>query len=145
MTALCEVCGASYPSLRAVRGHQNIRGSRCRLTPEQRHAVLLETQRRYTSKPEARENKNAWQRQARKEKREAYNGYQRKVRATDKGRARIRLTNALLAGQIVRQPCQECGDPKSHGHHHRGYAPEFALDVIWLCLRHHQEAHRVAA
>ena len=56
----------------------------------------------------------------------------------DKYRARNAVNNALRDGKIVRQPCQ-CVDPKTQAHHARGYVN--ALDVDWLCLKHHREAH----
>jgi hypothetical protein len=52
------------------------------------------------------------------------------------------VQEAVRAGRLVRKPCRVCGDPKTHGHHHRGYAEEHALDVEWLCERHHRDAHR---
>ena len=49
-----------------------------------------------------------------------------------------RLTAAIAKGRIKRQPCCVCGDPKSEGHHEDYTKP---LDVIWLCAKHHSEAH----
>jgi hypothetical protein len=48
---------------------------------------------------------------------------------------------ATKKGTLIRQPCQNCGNPKSEGHHHLGYAPEHYLDVIWLCRRCHEDVH----
>ena len=49
-----------------------------------------------------------------------------------------RLSTALSQGKIKREPCRVCGDPKSGGHHEDYTRP---LDVIWLCAKHHAEAH----
>ena len=54
--------------------------------------------------------------------------------------ARARLRRAITLGHIKRQPCEVCGDPKSHGHHDDYSKP---LDVRWLCHAHHCEAHNV--
>lgn len=50
-----------------------------------------------------------------------------------------KLTRAAIArGEIVRQPCERCGSPKSSPHH-----PDYSqpLLVRWLCRKHHREAH----
>lgn len=38
--------------------------------------------------------------------------------------------------------CAVCGDPKVEAHHHHGYDKAHALDVVWLCVKHHVEAER---
>lgn len=45
---------------------------------------------------------------------------------------------AVAAGLLVRQPCEVCGEQKSHGHH-----PDYTkpLEVIWLCPMHHRVLH----
>ena len=72
-----------------------------------------------------------------------------KLRNVDKNREWLRIKkrvqHAIKAGRLVRASCQVCGDPDTHGHHHRGYAPEHVLDVVWLCPKHHTEAHGRAA
>lgn len=50
------------------------------------------------------------------------------------------VDNAIKAGKLIPQPCR-CGDPVTDAHHHRGYAREHWLDVVWLCRRHHSELH----
>ncbi len=57
---------------------------------------------------------------------------------TNKKRAHAHVLLALRRGLLVRQPCVECGDDKSHAHHPDYRKP---LDVIWLCLEHHWELH----
>ena len=52
-----------------------------------------------------------------------------------------RVRRAVERGEIVKMPCY-CGSIEVQGHHWRGYAPEHELDVVWLCARHHAEAHR---
>lgn len=50
------------------------------------------------------------------------------------------LNNAIRDGKVQRHPCFVCG-AKAHAHH-----PDYdrPLDVIWLCPKHHKEAHQLA-
>lgn len=70
---------------------------------------------------------------------------QRKYRQTAEGahkdRIRSRLYHALKRGVIVRQPCF-CGNPEVEAHHYAGYDLEHALDVAWLCKKHHEVIHK---
>ena len=63
-----------------------------------------------------------------------------RVRHPDKYRARNTMSNAIRDGKLMRQACEECGDPRTHGHHHDYSKP---LDVQWLCPKHHGEEHRL--
>ena len=47
------------------------------------------------------------------------------------------LNNALRDGKVVRQPCLICGE-YAHAHHPNYDQP---LLVVWLCPKHHAEAH----
>lgn len=77
-------------------------------------------------------------------KTEAGRAYMRKVakeqavRHPLKYKARYRLRNAIARGEIIPQPCRDCGNPIVHGHH-----PDYrnALDVVWLCLHCHVAEH----
>lgn len=62
----------------------------------------------------------------------------RRKRKPGKERARSKLARAVKNGTIIRKPCEVCGDTKSQGHH-TDYRK--ALDVKWLCFRHHREEH----
>lgn len=66
--------------------------------------------------------------------------YQRRRRALSPGKARARdaIAQGLRAGRIKREPCQVCGSPHSQAHHVDYRRP---LKVIWLCFKHHREAH----
>lgn len=58
-------------------------------------------------------------------------------------RARAALRYAVRTGRLVRpSACSSCGveGKRIHGHHHNGYSPEHALDVVWLCSRCHHKA-----
>ena len=53
--------------------------------------------------------------------------------------ANLILGHAVRAGKVIRLPCFVCG-AKAHAHH-----PDYdrPLDVIWLCPKHHKEAHKL--
>lgn len=53
-------------------------------------------------------------------------------------KARSDLNHAVRSGKIKREPCRICGEEKSEGHHTDYSKP---LIVIWLCNKHHHEAH----
>ena len=55
-----------------------------------------------------------------------------------KVQARSATQAAIKRGELVRKPCEICGDPLVEAHH-RDYSKP--LNVQWLCLIHHREAH----
>lgn len=64
-------------------------------------------------------------------------GYEKRFPA--KKAAQSAVSAAVARGDLKRLPCQECGSPRSQGHH-----PDYAkpLEVLWLCQRHHRAWHR---
>jgi hypothetical protein len=62
-----------------------------------------------------------------------------KKKYPEKNRARVLVGRAIVDGRLVRQPCEVCGDQKSHAHHEDYSKP---LDVMWLCHKHHIALHR---
>jgi hypothetical protein len=61
-------------------------------------------------------------------------------RHPNRSAANMILNNAIMRGKVKAYPCFVCG-AKAHAHH-----PDYdrPLDVIWLCPKHHKEAHMVA-
>jgi hypothetical protein len=59
-------------------------------------------------------------------------------RNPQKSIARVRTARAIRSGQLIRQPCEVCGNAKSEAHH-----PDYSkpLDVRWLCRVHHRMEH----
>lgn len=49
------------------------------------------------------------------------------------------VANAVRAGILTPQPCWVCGE-KAQAHH-----PDYSrpLDVVWLCIVHHRQAHGI--
>ena len=68
--------------------------------------------------------------------RQARSEYARKA-----GRAVGRVQAAIRSGKLVREPCVDCGASRVQAHHHSGYDPAHALDVEWVCRRHHLQRH----
>ena len=72
------------------------------------------------------------------------NGYHNeensKLRYPEKVQARSILRRSIIKGEIVRLPCEVCGEVKSQGHHEDYTRP---LEVKWLCTVHHKERHKV--
>tara|TARA_R110000868_G_C10908442_1_gene764782 strand:+ start:580 stop:996 length:417 start_codon:yes stop_codon:yes gene_type:complete len=53
--------------------------------------------------------------------------------------ARKAVRSAVVAGRLVKQPCEVCGATyRIHGHHDDYSKP---LDVRWLCAKHHRQHH----
>jgi hypothetical protein len=48
------------------------------------------------------------------------------------------VNNAIRRGTLIRLPCTQCGNEKSHGHHEDYTKP---LDVLWLCNLCHKQLH----
>ena len=53
--------------------------------------------------------------------------------------ARSILREAVEVGDVVRQPCEVCGEKKVQGHHMDYSKP---LEVKWLCGKHHRQWHK---
>lgn len=66
--------------------------------------------------------------------------YQRKRRKKypEKESARRKLSYAIKYNNIVRQPCEVCGNKKVEAHHYDYSKP---LDVRWLCFKCHRKEH----
>ena len=62
----------------------------------------------------------------------------RKAKHPLKHTAHCKVTYAIRAGKLIKEPCRDCGDINVHGHH-----PDYSkpLDVIWLCPTHHIKEH----
>ena len=54
--------------------------------------------------------------------------------------AATNIINWFIKGEyMVREPCEICADPNSHGHHDDYDKP---LEVRWLCPSHHSKWHK---
>ena len=59
-------------------------------------------------------------------------------RNQEKRAAHIITGNAIRDGRLVRQPCEQCGEPKTDAHHDDYGQP---LNVRWLCRKCHAQEH----
>lgn len=66
--------------------------------------------------------------------------HNQRLRHPDRIQSRRAVSNALRAGQLVRQPCEICGSAPTDAHHD-SYRPERQLDIRWLCHVCHVEHH----
>lgn len=109
------------------------------LTLEERRAWIARRDRERVQ----RQDRERWHRD--KPKRRALI-YASKARHPERAKARHAVSNAIRDRRLYRGPCAVCGvviDERgrvTHGHHAFGY--DRPLDVIWLCQRHHTEAHQ---
>lgn len=54
--------------------------------------------------------------------------------------AHIMVGNRVRSGEILKRPCEVCGNEKANAHHDDYAKP---LEVRWLCDFHHSEWHRI--
>ena len=47
---------------------------------------------------------------------------------------------ALKKGTLVKLNCFLCGESKTEAHH---LSYDYPLKVVWLCIKHHKEAHKL--
>lgn len=66
-----------------------------------------------------------------------YNRKWREKFGMEHDRARSLVAGKIKRGEIVRQPCEKCGE-KAQAHHEDYYKP---LEIMWLCPVHHKEKH----
>ena len=88
-----------------------------------------------------RRNGHKWKRRT-KEQLAAYaREYRRRI--GQKNVAYWKVKDALQAGKLQKPIlCGICNQAKKlQAHHHKGYAKEFWLDVVWLCIKCHNAEH----
>ena len=62
----------------------------------------------------------------------------RKYKDPAKQKAKSIFDYNVKIKNILKLPCQICGNNNSHGHHEDYSKP---LEVVWLCAKHHSERH----
>lgn len=58
----------------------------------------------------------------------------------EKRRARRIIEWEIKKGTVQKQPCEKCGLLNNVHAHHEDYSKP--LEVVWLCVKHHQERHK---
>lgn len=109
-------------------------------------------QAEYSKLPEVRERSNSNRKQRRilnPEKYRAKDAEERKRLDPAKVKAHDRVKRAIDSGRIPKARehiCSECGERQArHYHHHKGYAPEYWLDVVPVCTFCHPKVEKYAS
>ena len=55
-----------------------------------------------------------------------------------KSEVRALVHNEIRRGNLIRQPCEDCDNPRTDAHHDDYDKP---LKVRWLCRKHHRQIH----
>lgn len=150
----CKSCRRAYENAYRAKNGGDRGGYKARMekaTPEERVAIRAknaERQRAMVARnPEyakaQRENKKRLYRNRRKRDPELRAKDQERVRQSklknpDRVAARSKVAYAVRTGRLTRQPCEICGNSRSHGHHEDYSKP---LEVKWLCATHHGLHH----
>ena len=93
-----------------------------------------------TSDQRRRKEKIAyWKKWAKKNKDKIRKNF---IKHRGKFEARAKLRDFTSRGKVKKLPCEKCGNPKSEGHHYKGYLGKNWKKVMWLCRKHHMEFHR---
>lgn len=65
-----------------------------------------------------------------------------RTRHPERSASHMAVRDAIIAGTLERQSCEQCGCAKAEAHHDDYSKP---LVVRWLCRKHHREYHYGAA
>jgi len=65
---------------------------------------------------------------------------QHRQRHPEKKKCREITYCAIKKGDLIRKPCEKCGNKKVQAHHDDYSKP---MDVRWLCVKCHNEHHRI--
>lgn len=68
--------------------------------------------------------------------------YNRTIKGTARHRAWQKIADLRHWGHLKSEPCMDCGEPEAVAHHPNGYEGEAALQIVWLCRKHHAARHR---
>lgn len=101
-----------------------------------------ERKARRATDPEWRERENAKNAARRQTPAGRAHEAMRRMRDADKIRARQAVAKAIRRGKLTpaaERDCAFCGEPAAQYHHHKGYRPRFALDVVPVCIPCHVE------
>ena len=122
-----------------------------------RRSVCISCQRiaakEYNSRPESRERHKIWWRLYKKEyyarleprkrlrafMRAYIKGYSKRPLVKLKAWARRYTSNAVVAGEITREPCTICGEEQTEAHHLDYERPYI---IMWLCRGCHKKVHK---
>lgn len=132
----CSICKATKPleDFNRRTNRPGGRDSHCRACQAKKVARLRRN-------PSYRATRNARGRSPKEKAEAARDMAAWRARNPEKTRAHAAVSHAKRKGLLAPAPCA-CGATEAlQAHHHRGYAPEHRLDVIWLCRPCHVREH----
>lgn len=97
--------------------------------------TVRESKREYAKMPRILAEKRAYQKTHPEKHLAASRRYAAKY--PERYAARIAVGVAVRNGQLTKQPCEVCGNPKAEAHHDDYTKP---LEVRWFCNQHHKAA-----
>lgn len=120
----CRDCKRSYQRRRNRENPERSRASD-RAKRRKNPRLYAEAQKRWAKENRVRRNEiaSSWRK-----------------RNKDKVRAQAAVKRAIGRGELVRQPCEQCGAQSVHAHHDDYTQP---LDVRWLCPKCHGRHHQI--
>jgi hypothetical protein len=127
----CKKCDA-IRNAEWNKAHPDKRKQSCRKYSQS--AKGKERYKKYTEENAERLRAN-WSRWYQRHKEDEINRQRfRRANERRKYRARELVAYAVKTGKLIKLPCSVCGSTKSEAHH-----PDYskALDVVWLCSKHH--------
>lgn len=104
-----------------------------------KHTTSMAKERRHRSieqQEKNRERARAWYRNNKKRFYEYRANYEKEN--IDKITAQGEAKKAIARKELIRMPCEICGNTKTDAHHDDYSKP---LEVRWLCRAHHKEWH----
>lgn len=151
MTKECIKCGETF-SLSEYYKHSGMKDRHlskckecCKKDVQENYRKNIEHYKRYdrsrVDDENRREKRKEYSRRLRANNPEKVYEYARKWQSKNrhKRKASQKINDLIHRGKIEKQPCVECDDVNSQGHHEDYNKP---LDVIWLCQKHHMMRHR---
>ena len=135
MSKTCFKCGVEKPLDEFYRHGQTTDGHLGKCKECAKSDVRLNN--RLTRRARSQYEKRRYQQPRRKQAAQDALALHRR-RHPDRDRARSAVKNAIKRGDLVREPCEVCGQEKSQAHHDDYSRP---LKVRWLCFRHHRAEH----
>ena len=104
-----------------------------------KECTKVDTSENYADK---REQYSKYERQREQtEKRKIWKAEYQKIyrkRYPEKAKCSRKTWYNIRAGNLIKKPCEVCGEVKVQAHHEDYSKP---LKVIWLCFKHHRELH----
>lgn len=107
---------------------------------DKRRKATRESMQRWRDKnPElSAEKMRDWRKNNREKSLAVVSNYKKKN--PEKANAHRLVLLTVKSGELVKLPCEICGNTKSQAHHENYDQP---LSVKWLCQKHHSEVHKL--